>query len=149
MKTKDLKQSGGVGFSKRVSPATALPRSEARVQHVSLQFGKESRMHLQFASTGRECLVMKRTTFLAFFLSHGGGRGTFGLCIAGQRNVEPGSVMPVGYIEPRKIVFHRRRVPHQTCGMNWPQELPEDSQILPRKPSPLPAISKNSLQPQQ
>jgi len=44
--------------------------------------------------------------------------------------------MFAGYIEPRKIVFYRRRVPHQTCGMNWRQELPEDSQILPRKPSP-------------
>jgi hypothetical protein len=60
---------------------------------------------------------MKRTTFLAFFLSHGGGRETFGLCIVAQRNLEPGWVMPAGYIEPRKIVFHRRRVPHQTCGM--------------------------------
>jgi len=28
---------------------------------------------------------MKRTTFLAFFLSHGGGRETFGLCIVAQR----------------------------------------------------------------
>jgi hypothetical protein len=28
---------------------------------------------------------MKRTTFLAFFLSHSGGRETFGLCIAAQR----------------------------------------------------------------
>lgn len=34
-------------------------------------------MHLQFASTARECLAMKRTTFLAFFLSHGGGRETW------------------------------------------------------------------------
>jgi hypothetical protein len=59
------------------------------------------------------------------------------------------SVMPTGYIDPRKIVFHRRRVPHQTCGMNWTQELPEDSQIWPRKPSRPSASSKNSLQPQQ
>jgi hypothetical protein len=93
--------------------------------------------------------LVPRTTFLAFFLSHGGGRETFGLCIAAQRNVEPAWVMPAGYIEPRKIVFHRRRVPHQSCGMNWPQELPEDSQILPRKPSPPSAISKKFLQPQQ
>ena len=59
------------------------------------------------------------------------------------------SVMPAGYIEPRKIVFHRQRVPHQTCGMNWRQELPEDSQILPRNPSRPSASSKNFLQPQQ
>jgi hypothetical protein len=91
---------------------------------------------------------MKRTTFLAFFLSHGGGRETFGLCIVAQRNLEPGWVMPAGYIEPRKIVFHKRRVPHPSCGMNWPQELPEHSQILPRKPS-RPSASSNSLQPQQ
>ena len=101
-------------------------------------------MHLQFASTARERLAMKRTTFLAFFLSHGGGSETFGLCIVAQRDVEPGWVMPAGYIEPRKIVFHRRRVPHQSCGMNWPQELPEHSQILPRKPSRASASSKNS-----
>jgi hypothetical protein len=36
-------------------------------------------MHLQFASAARERLVMKRTTFLAFFLSHGGGREMFRL----------------------------------------------------------------------
>jgi hypothetical protein len=40
-------------------------------------------------------------------------------------------------------------VPHQTCGMNWPQELSEDSQIWPRKLSRPSASSKNSLQPQQ
>ena len=124
------------------SPTTSPARPDARVQHVNLQFGKESGMHLQFASTARERLAMKRTTFLAFFLSHGGGRETFGLCIVAQRNVEPGWVMPAGYIEPRKIVFHRRRVPHQTCGMNWPQELPEHSQILPRKPSRLRQVLK-------
>jgi hypothetical protein len=89
-------------------------------------------------------LAMKRTTFLAFFLSHGGGRETFGLCIVAQRNVEPGWVMPAGYIEPRKIVFHRRRVPHQSCGMNWPQELPEHSQISPRKSPRAPASFKSS-----
>jgi hypothetical protein len=136
-------------ISKMVSPTTPLARCDARVQHLDFQFDKESGMHLRFASAARECLVMKRTTFLAFFLNHGGGRKTFGLCIAAQRNLEPGWVMPAGYIEPRKIVFHRWRVPHQTCGMNWPQELPEDSQILPRKPSPPAASSKNSLQPRQ
>jgi hypothetical protein len=140
--------SGASLWSNRLPPK-AVWRPDARVQHVNLQFGKQSGMHLRFASAARERLVMKRTTLLAFFLSHGGGRETFGLCIAAQRNVEPGWVMPAGYIEPRKIVFHRRRVPHQTCGMNWPQELPEDSQILPRKPSSPSAISKNSLQPQQ
>jgi hypothetical protein len=90
---------------------------------------------------------MKRTTFLAFFLRYGGGRETFGLCIAAQRNVEPGWVMPAGYIEPRKIVFHRRGVLQQTCGMNSTQELPEHSQILPRKPSRPSASSKKFLQP--
>jgi hypothetical protein len=34
-------------------------------------------MHLQLASTARERLAMKRTTFLAFFLSDGGGRETW------------------------------------------------------------------------
>ena len=140
--------SGASLWSNRLPPK-AVWRPDARVQHVDLQFGKESGMHLQFASTARERLAMKRTTFLAFFLSHGGGRETFGLCIVAQRNVEPGWVMPAGYIEPRKIVFHRRRVPHQSCGMNWPQELPEHSQILPRKPSRPSASSKNFLQPQQ
>jgi hypothetical protein len=136
-------------ISKMVSPTRSPARPDARVQHVNLQFGRESGMHLQFASTARERLAMKRTTFLAFFLSHGGGSETFGLCIVAQRDVEPGWVMPAGYIEPRKIVFHRRRVMHQSWGMNWPQELPEQSQILPRKPSPPSAISKNSPQPQQ
>jgi hypothetical protein len=91
----------------------------------------------------------EKNNIFSVFLSHGGGHETFGLCIVVQRNAEPGSVMPAGYIEPRKIVFHRRRMPHQTCGMNWPQELPEDSQIWPRKPSRPSASSKNSLQPQQ
>jgi hypothetical protein len=91
----------------------------------------------------------EKNNIFSVFLSHGGGHETFGLCIVVQRNAEPGSVMPAGYIEPRKIVFHRRRMPHQTCGMNWPQELPEDSQIWPRKPSRRSASSKNSLQPQQ
>ena len=136
-------------ISKMASPTTSPARPDARVQHVALQFGKGSGEHLQFASTARERLAMKRTTLLKFFLSHGGGREAFGLCIAAQRNVEPGWVMPSGYIEPRKIVFHRRRGPHQTCGMNWPQELPEHSQILPRKSPPSSASSKKFLQPQQ
>ncbi len=135
--------------SKMGSPTTSPARPDARVQHVNFQFGKQSGMHLQFVAKARECLVMKRTRFLAFFLSQGGRHERFGLCIAAQRNVEPGWVMPAGYIEPRKIVFHRRRVSHQTCGMNWPQELPEHSQILPRKPSPRSRRSKKFLQPQQ
>jgi hypothetical protein len=65
--------SGASLWSNRLPPK-ALRRPDARVQHVNLQFGKQSGMHLQFASAARECLVMKRTTFLAFFLSHGGGR---------------------------------------------------------------------------
>jgi hypothetical protein len=44
--------------------------------------------------------------------------------------------MPAGYIESRKILFHSRVLPHQTCDMNRTQELLSDSQILPRKPSP-------------
>jgi hypothetical protein len=92
---------------------------------------------------------MKQNNMFRVFLSHDSGRETFGLCIVAQSKVEPASVMPAGYIEPRKIVFHRRRVPHQTCGMNWPQELPEHSQILPRKPSPASASSKKFLHPQQ
>jgi hypothetical protein len=131
-------------ISKMVSPTRSPARPDARVQHVNFQFRKQSGMHLQFASAAREYLVMKRTTFLAFFLSHGGGREAFGLCIAAQRNVESGWVMPAGYIEPRKIVFHRRRVPHQTRDMNWPQELAEDSQIWPRKPARLPVSFRES-----
>jgi hypothetical protein len=100
------------------SPTTSPARPDARVQHVGLQLGKGSGEHLRFASAARERLVMKRTTLSAFFPSHGGGRETFGLCIVAQRNLERGWVMPAGYIEPRKIVFHRRRVPHQTCGVN-------------------------------
>jgi hypothetical protein len=136
-------------ISKTVSPTTSPARSDARVEPVGLQFGKGSGMHFQFASTARERLAMKRTTFLAFFLSHGGGRETFGLRTVAQRNLDPGWVMLAGYIEPRKIVFHRRRVPHQTCGMTWPQELAEHSQILPRNSSRASASSKNSLQPPQ
>ena len=59
-------------ISKMVSPTRSPARPDARVQHVNLQFGKESGMHLQFASTAQECLVMKRTTLPAFFPSHGG-----------------------------------------------------------------------------
>jgi hypothetical protein len=112
--------SGASLWSNRLPPK-AVWRPDARVQHVNFQFGKQSGVHLQFASTARECLVMKQNNIFSIFLSHGGGRETFGACIVAQRNVEPGSVMPPGYIEPRKIVFHRRRVPHQACGMNWPQ----------------------------
>jgi len=136
-------------ISKMASPSTSPARPDARVQHVALQFGKGSGEHLQFASTARERLAMKRTTFLAFFLSHGGESETFGLCIVAHRDVKPDWVMPAGYIEPRKIVFHRRRMPRQSWSMNWPQELPEQSQILPRKPSAPSASSKKFLQPQQ
>ena len=55
-----------------VSPATSATRSDARVQHVDLQFGKDPAMHLQFASAARECLVMKRTTLPMFFPGHDG-----------------------------------------------------------------------------
>jgi hypothetical protein len=63
-------------ISKTVSPATWPPRSAARVQHVALQFGKGSGMHLPFASAARESLVMKRETLAALFPSHSGGRGS-------------------------------------------------------------------------
>jgi hypothetical protein len=54
-----------------VSLATSPARSDARVQHVGLQFGKGSGMHLRFVCAARECLAMKRTTFPPVCLSHG------------------------------------------------------------------------------
>ena len=139
MKTKDLKQSNAKRSQK------CFHRSRRRhdpmlVFNISVFNSLPER---------EKCLVMKRTTLLAFILSSGGGRETFGFCIVPQTNLKPGSVMPAGYIEPRKIVFHRQRVPHQTCDMNWRQELVGDSQILPRNPSRPSARSKNFLQPQQ
>lgn len=55
------------------------------------------------------------------------------------------SVMPAGYIEPRKILFHTRLLPHETCGMNRLQESREHSQISPRKSPRAAASCKNSL----
>jgi hypothetical protein len=43
-----------------VSPATSSTRSDARVQHRNIQFGKGQGIHLQFASAARGRLVMKR-----------------------------------------------------------------------------------------
>lgn len=60
--------SGASLWSNRLPPK-ALRRSDARLQHVGLQFGKGSRMHLRFASAARECLVMKRETLAALFPS--------------------------------------------------------------------------------
>jgi hypothetical protein len=40
-----------------------------------------------------------------------------------QRNLEPGELMPAGYIKPKKIVFHSRLLPHETCRMNRVQHL--------------------------
>ena len=54
-----------------VSLDTSPARSDARVQHVGLQFGKGSGMHLRFVCAARECLAMKRTTFPPVCLSHG------------------------------------------------------------------------------
>jgi hypothetical protein len=54
--------------SKMGSPATSPARSDARVQHVGLQFGNGSGKHLRFVSAARECLVMKRKTRPAFFV---------------------------------------------------------------------------------
>jgi len=54
--------------SKMGSPATSPARSDARVQHVGLQFGNGSGKHLRFVSAARECLVMKRKTRPPFFV---------------------------------------------------------------------------------
>jgi hypothetical protein len=35
----------------------------------------------------------------------------------------PGPIMPAGYIKPKKIVFHSRLLPHETCRMNRVQHL--------------------------
>ena len=54
-------------YQKMASPTTSPARPDARVQHVDLQFGKGSGMHLQFASTARECLVMKQNNIFSVF----------------------------------------------------------------------------------
>ena len=41
------------------------------------------------------------------------------------------------HIKPKKIVFHSRLLPHETCGMKRMQQSREDSQMSPRKPSTL------------
>jgi hypothetical protein len=65
--------SGASLWSNRLPPK-ALRRSDAHLQHVGLQFGKGSGMHLCFASAARECLVMKRETLAALFPSLSDGR---------------------------------------------------------------------------
>jgi hypothetical protein len=65
--------SGASLWSNRLPPK-AVWRPDACVQHVNFQFGKQSGMHLQFASTARECLVMKQNNIFSIFFSHGGGR---------------------------------------------------------------------------
>ena len=64
----------GHRISKNLQANTSPARSAARVQHLGLQCGKGSGMHLRFASAARECLVMKRETLAALFPSHSGGR---------------------------------------------------------------------------
>jgi universal stress protein A len=39
------------------------------------------------------------------------------------------------HIKPKKIVFHSRLLPHETCGMKRMQQSRKDSQISPRKPA--------------
>ena len=51
-------------------PPKAVRRSDARLQHVDLQFGKGPRMHVQFASAARERLGM-RLTLLANLMERG------------------------------------------------------------------------------
>ena len=59
--------------------------------------------------------------------------------------MKPGTwrVMPAGYIEPKKIVFHGRRLPHELRGMNQLKESHEHSQISPRKITRTPAKFNN------
>jgi hypothetical protein len=40
--------------------------------------------------------------------------------------------------KPKKIVFHSRLLPHETCGMNRMQQSREDSQVSPRKMETIP-----------
>src|SRR4029453_16800258 len=149
MKAKNLKRSDAAdnktGFPAHVAGTVRCSCSTCR-SSIWQRVGNAS--SIRFHSVG-SVWYEKNNIFSVLSQSRRGGRETFGLCIVAQRNVEPDWVMPAGYIEPRKIVFHRRRVPHQTCGMNWQQELPEDSQIWPRKPSRPSASCKSSLQPQQ
>jgi hypothetical protein len=95
-------------ISKVVSATTALARSDARVQHRNIQFGKRPGIHLQFASAARERLVIKRAIYTGYMFAR--------------------------HIKPKKIVFHTRPERHETGGMNR-QKIAEDSQVLPRKPS--------------
>src|SRR5678815_6127567 len=39
------------------------------------------------------------------------------------------------HIKPKKIVFHSRLLPHETCGMKRIQQSREDSQMSPGNPS--------------
>jgi hypothetical protein len=42
--------------------------------------------------------------------------------------------------KPKKIVFHSRLLPHETCCMNQMQQSREDSQISPRKMETIPRL---------
>ncbi len=79
-------------ISKLVSAAAALARSDARVQHRNIQFGKGPGMHLQVVSAARERLVMKKANYTG--------------CMLARNSRYPTA-----------------------------QKMPEDSQVLPRKPS--------------
>jgi hypothetical protein len=57
--------------------------------------------------------------------------------------------MPVGYIEPRKILFHTALLPREISGMNRLQEWRKDSQISPRKPARPSGSFQTGLQPEQ
>jgi len=78
-------------------------------------------MHLQFASTARECLAMKRETLAALFPSHSGGKNHPNSRCAGSDDYA--GYMLARHIKPKKIVFHSRLPPHETWRMNRVQHL--------------------------
>jgi hypothetical protein len=94
-------------ISKMVSPTTSSARSDARVQHVDLQFGTGSRMHFQFAFCSVRMFDQEKSNSAGYMLAR--------------------------HIKPKKIVFHSRLLLHETCRMNQMQQSREDSQIFATK----------------
>ena len=76
-------------------------------------------MHLQFASAALRMLDQGKSNYAGYMLAR--------------------------HIKPKKIVFHRPLLPHETCGMNQPQESHEHSQISSRKPLGRPIRFKIAL----
>ena len=54
-----------------------------------------------------------------------------------MKRATPPGYMLARHIKPKKIVFHSRLLPHETCGMKRMQQSREDSQMSPGNPSTL------------